>query len=210
MIHMKRIITIVAVSIMSLAFCGTSYAQSIKDILNKVATNENVSDIVETITGMVISPKDITGTWNYTGSAVKLESSDIVKSAAASIAASQVEKKMDEYLQKLGVKEGMFGFTFNEDKTFSTNFKGKTFNGTYAISEDGKTLTLTYNKVLNSHAINANVNIGTSSIEMLFKADKILELIGKLSATSNNASLKTISSLAGQYDGMKIGMEMSK
>ena len=33
---------------------------------------------------------------------------------------------------------------------------------------------------------------------------------GKLSSTSNNATLKTISSLAGQYDGMKIGMKMVK
>ena len=77
-------------------------------------------------------------------------------------------------------------------------------------SEDGKTLTLKYGKTLDSHAINANVNIGTGSIELLFKADKILELIGKLTATTSNATLKTLGSLAGQYDGMKVGMEMKK
>ena len=71
-------------------------------------------------------------------------------------------------------------------------------------------MTLTYGKILNSHAINANVNIGSSSIELLFKADKLLELIGKLTSTTNNATLKTIGSLAGQYDGMKVGLEMSK
>ena len=207
---MKRIITTMVIAIMTLALCSTSNAQSLKDLLNKVTTDSKVTDIVESLTGMVITPKDITGTWNYTGAAVKLESEDIVKSAAASVAASQVEKKMDEYLQKVGVKSGMFGFTFNEDQSFCTTFKGKEFAGNYTLSEDGKTLTLTYGKLLNSHAINANVNIRTESIELLFKADKILELFGKLSASSNNATLKTISSLAGQYDGMKIGMEMSK
>ena len=207
---MKRIITTMVIAIMTLALCSTSNAQSLKDLLNQVTTDSKVTDIVESLTGMVITPKDITGTWNYTGAAVKLESEDIVKSAAASVAASQVEKKMDEYLQKVGVKSGMFGFTFNEDQSFCTTFKGKEFAGNYTLSEDGKTLTLTYGKLLNSHAINANVNIRTESIELLFKADKILELIGKLSASSNNATLKTISSLAGQYDGMKIGMEMSK
>ena len=207
---MKRIITTMVIAIMTLALCSTSNAQSLKDLLNKVTTDSKVTDIVESLTGMVITPKDITGTWNYTGAAVKLESEDIVKSAAASVAASQVEQKMDEYLQKVGVKSGMFGFTFNEDQSFCTTFKGKEFAGNYTLSEDGKTLTLTYGKLLNSHAINANVNIRTESIELLFKADKILELIGKLSASSNNATLKTISGLAGQYDGMKIGMEMSK
>jgi hypothetical protein len=29
-------------------------------------------------------------------------------------------------------------------------------------------------------------------------------------AASSNATLKTISTLAGQYDGMKVGMEMVK
>ena len=161
---------------MALAFCGASDAQSLKDILNKVATSEKVGDIVETITGMVISPKDITGTWNYTGSAVKLESSDIVKSAAASVAASQVEKKMDEYLQKIGVKEGMFGFTFNEDKTFSTNFKGKEFNGTYAISEDGKTLYLYY-------------NINTSVLKPNYVVDFGLPFTFPLSAVTNTPNV---------------------
>ena len=71
-------------------------------------------------------------------------------------------------------------------------------------------MTLKYGKVLNSHAVNANVNIGTGSIELLFQADKLLELIGKLTATTNNSTLKTIGSLAGQYDGLKVGLEMTK
>ena len=83
---MKRIITTMVIAIMTLALCSTSNAQSVKDLLNKVTTDSKVTDIVESLTGMVITPKDITGTWNYTGAAVKLESEDIVKSAAASVA----------------------------------------------------------------------------------------------------------------------------
>lgn len=206
---MKNTFKVIIVAVF--CFCAhTASAQSLKNILNQVAGNSTVTDIVESLTGMSITPKDITGSWNYSGAAVKLESEDLVKSAAAAVAASQVEAKMNEYLAKVGVKAGAFGFTFNEDQSFSTTFKGKEFKGNYSLSEDGKTLTLTYGKNLNSHAINANVNIATSSIELLFKADKILELIGKLSATSSNATLKTISTLAGQYDGMKVGMEMVK
>lgn len=207
---MKAIYRIIFVAAI-FCFAGNSAsAQNLKNILNKVAGNSSVTDVIESLTGMEITPKDIKGTWNYAGSAVKLESDDLVKNAAASVAATQVEGKMNEYLQKIGLKAGTFSFTFNEDQTFCTTFKGKDFNGKYTLSEDKKTLTLTYGKILNSHSINTNVNIGSNSIELLFKADKILELIGKLSATSTNATLKTINTLAGQYDGMKIGLEMQK
>ncbi|MBO5497785.1 MAG: DUF4923 family protein [Bacteroidales bacterium] len=185
-------------------------AQSLKDILGKAANNSTVSDIVEKVTGVNLSKGDIKGTWNYTGSAVKLESEDIMKTAAAGVAATQIEKKLDEYLEKAGLKTGTFSFTFNEDNTFFTTVKGKNFNGTYTLSEDGKTLNLKYGKSLNSTGIVATAQINASTFELLFKADKLLDLIGKLTAASSNTTLKTLGTLAGQYDGMKIGLELQK
>lgn len=185
-------------------------AQTLKDILGKAAKNSTVSDIVEKVTGVNLSKGDIKGTWNYTGSAVKLESEDILKTAAAGAAATQIEKKLDEYLAKAGLKTGTFSFTFNEDNTFATTVKGKSFNGTYSLLEDGKTLNLKYGKTLNSTGITATAQINASTFELLFKADKLLDLIGKLTAATNNTTLKTIGTLAGQYDGMKIGLELQK
>ena len=107
-----------------LCFAGNfASAQTLKDILGKAANNSTVSDIVEKVTGVNLSKGDIKGTWTYTGSAVKLESEDILKTAAAGVAATQVEKKLDEYLAKAGLKTGTFSFTFNEDNTFATTVK---------------------------------------------------------------------------------------
>lgn len=188
----------------------TASAQSLKDILGKVKDNSTVSDIVEKVTGIDISKGDIKGTWSYTGSAVKLESEDLMKSAAAGVAATQIEKKLDEYLAKAGLKTGTFSFTFNEDNTFTTTVKGKNFNGTYTFSEEEDSINLKYGKNLGSTGITATAQLNGSTLELLFKADKLLDLIGKLTAASSNATLKTISTLAGQYDGMKIGLELQK
>jgi hypothetical protein len=199
--------------IIAAALClagNAASAQSLKDLLNKAANSSTVSDIVEKATGVDISKGDIKGTWNYTGTAVKFESSDLAKSAAAGVAATQVEKKMDEYLAKAGLKSGTFSFTFNEDNTFSTTVKGKSFGGTYTLSEDGKTLNLKYGKTLQSTGITATASINASTFELLFKADKLLDLIGKLTAATENTTLKTIGTLAGQYEGMKIGLELQK
>ena len=189
---------------------STVSAQTLNDILGKVANNSTVNEIVEKVTGVNLSKGDIKGTWNYTGSAVKLESEDILKTAAAGAAATQIEKKLDEYLKKAGLKTGTFSFTFNEDNTFYTIVKGKNFNGTYTLSEDGKTLNLKYGKTLGSTGITATAQINASTFELLFKADKLLDLIGKLTANTNNTTLKTIGTLAGQYDGLKIGLELQK
>lgn len=194
-----------------LCFAGqTASAQTLKDILGKVKNNSTVSDIVEKVTGIDISKGDIKGTWNYTGSAVKLESEDLVKSAAAGVAATQIEKKMDEYLAKAGLKGGAFSFTFNEDNTFTTTVKGKTFNGTYTFSEEDAVINLKYGKSLKSTGVTATAQLNGSTLELLFKADKLLDLIGKLTSATSNSTLKTIGTLAGQYDGMKIGLELQK
>lgn len=202
----KSIIIVAALCFAS----NTASAQKLKDILGQVANNSTVTEIVEQVTGVNLSKGDIKGTWNYTGSAVKLESEDLVKSAAAGVAATQVEKKLDEYLSKAGLKSGTFSFTFNEDNTFYTTVKGKNFNGTYTLAEDGKTLNLKYGKTLGSTGITATAQINASTFELLFKADKLLDLIGKLTSATSNSTLKTIGSLAGQYDGMKIGLELQK
>lgn len=201
--------SIIIASVLCLAG-NTVSAQTLKDILGKVANNSTVNEIVEKVTGVNLSKGDIKGTWNYTGSAVKLESEDILKTAAAGAAATQIEKKLDEYLAKAGLKTGTFRFTFNEDNTFATTVKGKSFNGTYTLSEDGTTINLKYGKSLGSTGITATAQINASTFELLFKADKLLDLIGKLTANTNNTTLKTIGSLAGQYDGLKIGLELQK
>ncbi|MBO5807747.1 MAG: DUF4923 family protein, partial [Bacteroidales bacterium] len=93
---MKRTISII---LMAGALClagQTASAQSLGDILKKVTGNETVKNVVETVTGTTL-PVDVKGTWTYSGTAVKFESEDLLKSTAASLAASQVEDKLDSY-----------------------------------------------------------------------------------------------------------------
>lgn len=205
---MKRII----ISIMAMAVClagQTASAQTLKDLLKKATNNETVKNVVESVTGTTL-PVDVKGTWTYSGTAVKFESEDLLKSTAASLAAGQVEDKLDEYVQKVGIKAGTFSFTFNEDKTFSANVKGKSFNGTYSVSEDYKTMSLQFGKTFATKPFTAAISATSSQLDLLFQADKLLELLEKLTASSNNATLKTVSTIAGQYDGMQLGLELKK
>ena len=206
---MKRTISII---LMAGALClagQTASAQSLGDILKKVTGNETVKNVVETVTGTTL-PVDVKGTWTYSGTAVKFESDDLLKSTAASLAASQVEDKLDSYAANIGIKAGTFSFTFNEDKTFSATVKGKSFNGTYTVSEDYKTISLQFGKAIGLKPFTATISATSGQLDLLFQADKLLELLGKLTSTSSKSTLKTIGSLVNQYDGMMLGLELKK
>ena len=99
---------------------------------------------------------------------------------------------------------------FNEDKTFSANVKGKSFNGTYSVSEDYKTMTLQFGKALAVKPFTASISATSSQLNLLFQADRLLELLGKLTSSSSNTTLKTVGTIVNQYDGMKLGLELKK
>ena len=206
---MKKILSVILMA-GSLCLAGqTASAQSLKNLLKKATDNEAVKNVVESVTGKTL-PVDVKGTWTYSGTAVKFESDDLLKSTAATVAASQVEAKLDEYVGKIGIKAGTFSFTFNEDNTFVAKVLGKSFNGNYILSEDYKTIGLQFGKAVGIKPFTAAVTATSTQLDLLFQADKLLELLGKLTSTSTNASLKTISSLVTQYDGMQLGLELQK
>ena len=206
---MKKFISIV---LMAGALClagQSASAQSLGDLIKGITGNEAVKGVVEKVTGTTI-PVDVKGTWTYSGTAVKFESEDLLKSTAATLAASQVEEKLDQYVAKVGIKAGTFSFTFNEDNTFTATVKGKSFKGTYSISDDFKSMSLQFGKTIGLKPFTAAISATSSQLDLLFQADRLLELLGKLTSSSSNSTLKTIGSVVTQYDGMKLGLELKK
>ena len=206
-----NIFKIIFATIVMCSLCSYVNAQTLKDLLKKATGSSLVQDVVESVTGVSLQA-DIKGTWDYSGVAVKLVSEDLLKNAAAGVAAGQIEDKLDGYVQKVGIKPGAFGFIFSEDNTFTTTFKGKNIPGTYTLDEQTKTLTLTYGKTsfMKGFTMTASVNITSSQLDLMFNADKLLDFIGKVSSSSSNSTLAAISAIAQQYDGMKLGFELKK
>ena len=199
---MKKIIVSLAFMAVFLLMATNSQAQSWKDLLNK----DNISKVVNAITG---TPEtiDMTGTWNYKGSAVEFESENLLMKAGGAAAATMAENKLDEQLSKVGIKAGQMNFTFNADSTFTSTVGKKTLKGTYSYDASAKQVDLKFLKLLNLHA---KVNCSSSSLELLFNSDKLLKLLAFIGSKSNSTALKTVSSLADNYDGMMLGFELSK
>lgn len=184
-------------------------AQSLKDILNSSA----VKDAVTAVTGgKQLSVENLAGTWTYVNPAIQLEGDNALKNVAASVAASEIEKKLNEYCAKVGIEAGAFNYTFNADSTFTSQLKGRTLNGTYSFNAEEKTIELKYGKLskLNLATMTAYVVLSDNQLSLLFNVDKLLDFLTKLSSLSDNTALQAINKLASEYDGMKLGFELSK
>jgi len=185
----------------ALLLTGNSHAQSIKDLFNK----ENIEKAVNAVTGK--STADMTGTWSYAGSAIEFESDNLLQKAGGAVAATAAEKKLDEQLARVGIKEGQMSFTFNADSTFTAKVGAKSIKGTYSYDASTQNASLKFMKLI---PLNAKINCTSANMDLLFNSDKLLKLITLISSKSNNSTLKTIGSLANSYDGMMLGFSLKK
>lgn len=166
-------------------------AQSLKELFS----NGGVKSVVESVVDQLdVIPKNIAGDWTFSGSAVKFTGDNMLMNAASELAVGKVED------------------TLNEDGTFSTSFNQAKFPGQYTFSQQEKTLELDYgkNEKLKGIALKTNVSVGTSTMQLLFNADKLLEFISKITSSVGDSKLGALTSLLDQYDGMQIGFELKR
>lgn len=199
---MKKNFLPVAMLAICMLTATNSQAQTWKDLLNK----DNLSKVVNALTGTA-GTIDMTGTWSYKSSAVEFETENLLMKAGGAAAANMAENKLNEQLGKIGIKDGQMSFTFNADSTFTSKVGKKTLKGTYSYDPATKQVNLKYLRLLNLHA---KVNCSSNSLELLFNSDKLLKLMSFISSKSSSTALKTVGSLADNYDGMMLGFELTK
>lgn len=189
---------------------GNMRGQSLKDILNSSAVKNAVTSVTG---GKSVTFANLLGTWTYVNPALQLEGDNALKNVAASLAATEAEKKMKEYCAKVGIVEGVFNYVFNSDSTFTSALKKGSLKGTYSMNEEDKTLTFHYTvagKSLSITTLTAHVVLSGDELTLLFNADKLLKFLSTVSSISSNTTLKAINKLASEYDGMMLGFDLKK
>ena len=211
---MKRISIVLAAVAVMFASSNAS-AQKLSNLLKSVASSDVVNTVVNTYVPGA-SAVSLPGSWSYTGSAISLTSDNTLTNVAGSAVTSGVEKKVDEYLQKIGIKVGTLSFTFNEDKSFTCKVFGINLSGTWQLKDDASKVQLQYGKVMKYLSMTGTLSRTTDGCEMLFDADKFLTFIksalsfaGK-SSSSTSSSTSGLSSLTSSYKGMKMGYKLAK
>lgn len=147
-------------------------------------------------------------TWKYSKPGCAFTSENLLAKAGGEIAANKIEEDLSKYYNKFGFSKSNTYFTFKTDGTFAAKIDGKSWNGTYTFDE--KTHAIQLKGLLLSASGFATRT--TNGISLLFEQKKLLTLIKTLSKLNltGSTTMSAVSSIVDNYDGVRVGFEMTK
>lgn len=147
-------------------------------------------------------------TWKYSKPGCAFTSENLLAKAGGEIAASKIEEDLSKYYGKFGFSKSNTYFTFKTDGTFAAKIDGKSWNGTYTFDE--KTHAIQLKGLLLSASGFATRT--ANGISLLFEQKKLLTLVKTLSKLNltGSTTMSAVSSIVDNYDGVRIGFEMTK
>ena len=145
-------------------------------------------------------------TWKYSKPGCAFTSENLLAKAGGEIAANKVEEKLGEYYSKFGFSSSNTYFTFKTDGTFAAKIDGKSWQGNYTFDE--KTHAIQMKGLILSMSGYATKT--TNGISLLFDQKKLLNLIKTIGSLKGNSTLSALGTIANNYDGLRVGFEMTK
>lgn len=176
-------------------------------ILGSATSGSTIGNVLGSVLGIdKLSQKNLVGTWKYKGPGCAFTSDNALAKAGGEVAAAQVKEKLASQYSKLGFTSSNTYITFNSDGTYSAKIDGKSLSGKYTFDESTMQLKLS-GLILN---FTAYAKRNTDGIGILFESKKILTLIQTLASMSSNETVNVIGDISKNYDGVRIGFDLTK
>ncbi|MCQ2266467.1 MAG: DUF4923 family protein [Bacteroidaceae bacterium] len=155
-----------------------------------------------------LTDQHIIGNWNYSGVDCVFESENILSQVGGEVAAATLEGKIDTQLQKLGIKKGACQFNFKTDHTYTATLSGKSISGQWTLDAANKQMRMTY--LMGMGTLTPKVALNNGTLSLLFESSKLLTLAQGIGALTNNSTATALSGLIKNYNGMYVGLQMTK
>lgn len=196
----------IKIAAMALACLVTISCGNMNQIMGAMSGKGAINAITSVIGLDKVSAKGLIGSWRYSRPGCAFMSENLLAKAGGEMAAVQIEEKIQPYYQQVGITTENTFITFNEDGSFSAKILGTPIKGTYTFDEASAKITL---KTL-LFSTNCYAKREYGGISILFEANKLLTLLQTIAAFSGNQNLQAISDISKQYDGVRIGFDMTK
>lgn len=182
---------------------GSSKGGNLGGLLSGVANALGLGSSNLTVDKMV-------GTWNYTNPAVSFKSDNFLLKAGGAAAAQQIESKLAPYYKTAGLTSLVL--TIAEDSTFT--FKARMANLTGTIEKNAETGNFIFNfkafKKIKIGSMEAFIVMNGNKMELTFDVSKLMTIVEKAGSLTGNSTIKGLSALLKQYDGLTAGFELQR
>lgn len=205
----KKNIILVAVAALMMAGCGNmgGTGTGLDGILNGVDGASVLGNVLGGLLGTnKVTEQTLVGTWKYSSPGCAFTSQNVLAQAGGEVAAQKIENQLASSYSSLGINSSNTYFTFNQDKTFSGKLAGRSVSGTYVLDVNNGQIQL--RTLLLS--MNGYVMLNTTGMSLLFESSKLLAVLQAVGAASGNATLSTIGELSKNYDGVRIGFDLTR
>lgn len=203
----KKNLFLVAVAALMMAGCGGVGTSGMDGVLNGVDGTSILGNVLGNVLGLnKVTEANLVGTWKYASPGCAFTSENVLAQAGGEVAAQKVKAQLLQQYNALGINASNTYFSFKEDKTFSGKVAGKSVSGTYAL--DPNTGQIALKTLLLS--INGYVMLNTTGLGLLFESQKLLTILQAIGAASGNVTLSTISELSKNFQGVRLGFDLSR
>ena len=187
------------------ASCGTN--SNWGQVLSTIGSGGTIGNIFSSVIGLdKVSAQQLIGTWGYAGPGCAFTSENLLAKAGGEVAAAQIRTKVQPYYQQIGISGSNTFITFNEDGTYSAQFRGTPMSGKWTFDE--KTYKVNLQGLLLS--INCYAKRNANGIGLLFEPTKLLTLLQTMAAMSGNSNIQAVGEISKNYDGVRLGFDFSK
>ncbi|MDD6506194.1 MAG: DUF4923 family protein [Prevotellaceae bacterium] len=185
----------------------TTSASALGSILGAVTNGQTLSGILGSVLGTdKPSESDLIGTWKYSQPGVAFTSENALAQAGGEAMATQLKEQLAPHYTKVGFSNTNTSLTLNQDYTFDAKLAGHSLNGTWSYDSNECKLTL---KAL-ILSIPCYAKKTSTGMSILMEQNKLLTLLQSAASMTGNSTLQSIGELSKNFDGIRIGFDMSK
>ena len=176
-------------------------------ILSASTDGQTIGNVLQSVLGLdKVTKANLIGTWKYSQPGCAFTSKNLLAQAGGEAVATSIKQKMSGYYSTVGIKSSNTQVTFNENGTFTAKIAGKSWQGNWTFDEANYKITM-QGILLN---VNCYAKMNSNGIGLLFEGKKLLTLLQTMTALSGNQTVQTIGDLSKNYDGVRVGFDMTK
>ncbi|MBR4387677.1 MAG: DUF4923 family protein [Prevotella sp.] len=204
---MKKTIMAFAAGCIMLASCGGTGASLLSGILGGDGSGlGTVGGVLSSVLGLdKLSAAQLVGTWRYSQPGCAFTSDNLLAQAGGEVAASQIKSKLASVYSSVGVSSSNTAFQFDQSGQFAGKLMGVPLSGTYTYDPSSGQISMKATLI----TLNGYIKGTTNGIALLFEGSKLLSIMQTVASMSGNGTLSAIGELSKNYNGLRLGFDMS-